>query len=313
MKRLVSVTEYLLLLLCLLLTCCVEDIPKPPDSLEKTDSESDPSQDLSDSKIAFTSDRDGGSIHIYVMDTDGSDQDPVAFHGIISTWSPEGEEIAYVGENNILIVNANGKNQRLFIDTAGSCNSPAWSPDGTKIAFVSDHHGNKEIYLKSLNGTDPERLTHDAAEDSKPCWSPDGEKIAFSSDRDEDIRRLYTMDKDGANQMPLELNPIYSARNPCWSPDGTLIAFDSYRDSQHAEIYVISSDGKDLERLTNNEADDLDPSWSPDGEMIAFESKRDGNTDIYVINVHSKSEKRLTDNPAIDWRPAWSPFLSIEP
>lgn len=64
MRRLISVPECLLVLLCLLLTCCVEELPEAPDSLERTAFESEPSQDLSDSKIAFTSDRDGGSLHI---------------------------------------------------------------------------------------------------------------------------------------------------------------------------------------------------------------------------------------------------------
>ncbi|MCY3809269.1 MAG: DPP IV N-terminal domain-containing protein [Gemmatimonadetes bacterium] len=93
---------------------------------------------------------------------------------------------------------------------------------------------------------------------------------------------------------------------PAWSPDGARIAFNSFGDGR-IDIYVSDADGSDVERLTNDGADDGWPTWSPDGARIAFTSTRDGNADIYVMNADGSDVERLTDDSGIDWFAAWSP------
>ena len=74
------------------------------------------------------------------------------------------------------------------------------------------------------------------------------------------------------------------------------IAFASVRDG-NGEIYVMNADGKEVTRLTNNTAHDMEPAFSPDGSKIAFTSVRDGNSDIYVMNADGTGVTRLTNNP----------------
>jgi TolB protein len=40
------------------------------------------------------------------------------------------------------------------------------------IAFVSDRHGNEEIYVMRADGTNATRLTDDPADDGDPSWAP---------------------------------------------------------------------------------------------------------------------------------------------
>jgi hypothetical protein len=84
------------------------------------------------------------------------------------------------------------------------------------------------------------------------------------------------------------------------------IVFVSDRDGNR-EVYTILTDGSDLERLTNNVADDYAPKWSANGGKIVFVSDRDGNPEIYMMNYNGSDITRLTNDPGDDIEPSWSP------
>ncbi len=246
-------------------------------------------------RIAFTSDRDRNQ-EIYVMDDDG-------------------------------------KNQRNLTNHPDRDLVPAWSPDGTRIAFMSNRDGHVrkdgvrttfEIYVMDANGGNQQNLTNHPAGDSSPSWSPDGKRIVFSSDRDRllDIHgfptsEIYVMDADGENPQNLTNNRA-DDWSPSWSPDGKRIVFMSYRDGHFigdfeditSEIYVMDVDGGNQQRLTENRKNDESPSWSPDGTRIVFSSDRKGdwvNYEIYVMDDDGGNLQRLTENRDDDGGPSWSP------
>jgi Tol biopolymer transport system component len=69
------------------------------------------------------------------------------------------------------------------------------------------------------------------------------------------------IDVDGSDPREvIARNRAMSA--PDWSPDGARIAFASERDGNW-EIYTMNADGSQPQRLTVNEAQDLDPTWRP--------------------------------------------------
>lgn len=89
-------------------------------------------------------------------------------------------------------------------------------------------------------------------------------------------------------------------------PERGRIVYVTTRDGNR-EIYSIDTAGKDVNRLTNNPADDYSPRWSPDGRQIIFVSDRNGNPDIFLMNDDGSDITRLTDDPADDLDPSWSP------
>ena len=97
---------------------------------------------------------------------------------------------------------------------------------------------------------------------------------------------------------------------PAWAPDGRKIAY--MKDSPgNPEICTMDADGSNSQRLTNNEAVDLNPAWSPDGEKILFHSNYDNmsNLEIYAMNANDGTGlTRLTNDLDIDSHPDWQPL-----
>ena len=217
-------------------------------------------------QIVFTSRRDGNS-EIYVMDTDGGNQENLTNHP------------AYDAQ-------------------------PDWSPDGRKIAFVSGRDGSpSQIHVMDADGKNVIKLTIGWGGKSDPDWSPDGRKIAFTVDNlfpKED--HIAVMDADGKNRKKLEDQAMY----PSWSPDGGEIAFVSWRDGAN-EIYVTGVGGLRRKRVTQDLVDKWSPSFSPDGRRIAYAAAHEEFIHIHVIGADSRNRVRLTHNEEGHWAPAWSP------
>ena len=229
-------------------------------------------------KIAFSSERLGNQ-EIYVMDADGENLVQLTRHRAYDaspSWSPDGRKIAFtsdrdhlfvvgpgqIGDTEIYVMNADGKNIVRLMKFGGWNHEPSWSPDGRKIAFVSEPNrsGNLEIYVMEANGKNPVRLTRNPGWDADPSWSPDGTKIAFESRRNENMD-IYTIETDGGNLVRLTKDPA-SDSSPSWSPNGRKIAYASKR-NENFEIYVMDADGGNPTNLTRDPALDSNPAWSP--------------------------------------------------
>ena len=115
--------------------------------------------------------------------------------------------------------------------------------------------------------------------------------------------------KDGTS--PLRLTHFEShTGDPRLAPDGKSITFESSMKDGNSEIYILSLDNKNLDRLTNNPANDRSSAISHDGTRVVFSSDREREREqfvLYVVNRDGSGMTRLeptgTSNLYPDFRP----------
>jgi Tol biopolymer transport system component len=232
-------------------------------------------------------------------------------------WSPDGQQVAYVGINTIVnseadlriyVMGVDGAEPRVL--TSGPREShPQWSPDSAQIVFVRSQTPLSALYMVDV-ATGEERQLTDFTNDIEPDWSPDGQRIVFTTSRD-GFQELYTMSPDGGDLKRLTVNENINDLQAAYSPDGTLIAYmTNYSVGDGTgEIWVMNSDGSNQRRLTDNQRDDMSPVWSPDGSKIVFTSTNEdrSGTDIFVYDVAVGQLRQLTDDVGYEFSPVWSP------
>lgn len=219
------------------------------------------------------------------------------------------------GDEEIVVMNADGSNRRRLTDNNRLDTEPAVSPDGTRVAWAGEAvAGNVDILVMNIDGTGVRRLTRHEQPDSDPTFSPDGATIAFRSDRRAGAAEIWLLNLDGTGLRRLtDAGPEErQSFQPSFGPDGR-IAFTSDRDlslpvGTRNEIFLMNRDGTGQRRVTRNAVNDSVPSFSPRGDRIAFWSNAAAsNIDIWTISPDGAGRKRLTTHDANDLEPAFSP------
>ncbi|MBE7514816.1 MAG: PD40 domain-containing protein [Anaerolineales bacterium] len=201
---------------------------------------------------------------------------------------------------DIYAANPNGSGRvRLTNDPTDDLH-PAYSPDGSQIAYVALRHGNPEVYVMNSDGSNQRRVTMHPAADLYPTWSPDGARIVFASTRGGGGLRLYVMNADGTNVVPLGGGA--DAQQPVFSPDGTKIAYVAGVNGV-LDVFVMNADGTGITQLTSGYGAQR-PTWSPDGARIAFSGG--ASPELYVMTANGGNVTRLTNDAYRDESPTWA-------
>lgn len=223
---------------------------------------------------------------------------------------------------------ADGSGTRLYRKNASQ---PAFSPDGSRIAFHSwrlDSWGLTTMNVSGANSI----IVANFVEDQLPTWSPDGSEIVLLSRRAGDrksrlirvgsfqdrtegvvigegeyptlgldgrlVFRGWGSTAPGLRSATIALADIQvltsSDRDtaPAPSPDGKKIAFMSQQEGNW-DIYIVDANGSNVQRLTDDPAEDGLPAWSPDGKVLAFASYRGGAWGIWAMTPTGGDQQLL--------------------
>jgi TolB protein len=233
----------------------------------------------------------GNDYDLYFGQADGSGTKFFRAGASQPAFSADGTRIAFhswKGDSRGLVtIDISGANGHLvanFIEDQ----LPTWTADGQSIVFLSRRSGGRQSELLKADGSTELAEATILGEGEYPTIAPNGQMVfkgwgttAFglrvASSNMEDVQTVTSVDEDTA---------------PALSPDGKRVVFMSRREGNW-EIYVVNKDGTDLQRLTDDPADDGLPTWSPDGNAIAFVSNRGGPWAVWAMTPDGSGQRQL--------------------
>ncbi len=226
-----------------------------------------------------------------------------------------GNQLIFSYAGDLYTSDANGGMARRITSSPGYEMFGHFSPDGRYIAFTGQYDGNTEVFVMPSKGGMPVRLTYtatlsrdDIGDRMGPnnivmAWTPDSKYIIYRS-RKESFNSfkgsLFKVSVDGglSEQLPLSFGGFCS-----FSPDGRKLAFNPvfrefrtwkyYRGGMADDIHIYDTENGTVEKITDNEVQDIIPMWV--GDNIYFLSDRDRTMNLFVYHTGTKATEKLTD------------------
>jgi Tol biopolymer transport system component len=228
-------------------------------------------------KMVYIAETDGGTIGIYVANTDGSNR------------------ITFASYSSVNAVD------RLPI---------ALAPDGTRVLYLVSGGFNDTLKISGIDGSN--EIALGLLFERYAALSPDGSRVAFYQENDGGSdHNLVVARTDGTQStviaphietgMPLQIS---------WSPDGARLLFaaedSSDMQSSTSDLFIINADGTGMQNLTSDTLDQICSAWSPDGSKIAY-TQGPGTYDLWIMNADGSGRKVLIGGTTgAEFYPEWS-------
>ncbi len=226
-----------------------------------------------------------------------------------------GDQIVFSYAGDLYRVGIDGGEAVKLTSHVGYEVFPRISPDGKTVAFTGQYDGNTEVYTIPVAGGEPRRVTWSGlvgrdmvGERMGPnnivmCWTPDGKQIVYRSKQwcFSGLRgQLMTVPATGGPGVEI---PTTEGGFCSYSPDGRKLALNRmfrefrtwkyYRGGQADDIWINTVGTTKLEKITDNDAQDIFPMWI--GNEIYYLSDRDRTMNLFVYDTRTKATRKVTD------------------
>jgi TolB protein len=118
-------------------------------------------------QIAFASPRESGNA--FVMNADGTEESSLIVRGRPVAWSPDGQSLLLENDGQLVLSDADGRNQKKLTKAGTPALGGEYAPDGKTVFYRSKANG-----ASTLMSIDTERSTQ------KRIWSDSGKFLGFS-------------------------------------------------------------------------------------------------------------------------------------
>jgi TolB protein len=174
-------------------------------------------------------------------------------HELSPSWSPDGRELIYVGNPEIIYGTGSiwrraltaGAEPRLIRQEETTWRArPDWSPDGKRIVYASytGRNGHQIWSTTSAGNGDPLALTYGAGEASGARWSADGRRVAYLSNRSGD-NQIQVMDLPGAKTRTIAVRERHYLK-PMGRLQLHVTGVAAHGPPVSARIAVVAADGR---------------------------------------------------------------------
>ena len=230
--------------------------------------------------------------------------------------SPDGKEIAYLEERNVLkVYNIASKKSRTILPAgvnfsyADGDQYYTWSPDGKWLAFNSSEGKvfSSEVALMKADGSgERKNVTQSGFFDGRPKWAFGGKALLWTTDRDgkkplayQGAREVdvYAMffDQDAYDRFKLTKDEFALLKEKEEKDKDAAKKDSASKIAPPAKGWEPSFAGLDNRklRLTINSGNISDYMLSPDGEKLYFMARMEKGYDLWMTNPRTKETKLI--------------------
>ena len=236
-------------------------------------------------------------------------------------WSPDGRRLAYVREDAIWIVEADGSRPMQVTAHPAPTNTPRWSPDGRRLAFISRRRGWSQVWLvdapiprrgrpaASPKTAEPEIVTRAGFDVESFEWGPGASDLAvmgLGSDATE-TSQILLVDPVTRREATLGGSPSWETAAR-WTSDGSLL----YASDADGWFQIVRR-ARDGTRtiLTTGSREHAEPSGgygfaplgSPDERRFVHSEFREALVDLIVAPLSGAAVKRGRGRPRKNPKP----------
>ena len=248
-------------------------------------------------------------------------------------WSPDGRRLAFVRDDAIWVVEADGSRESKATGHPAGTSHPRWSPDGLRLAFISRRRGWGQLWIidapvprrgrpaREPRTPEPTAISPSGLDVFDFAWSPDGRTIAIAGERGDEAPTaspLLLVDVESREITAVDRGADWET-SPAWAADGTLL----FVTDRHGWFQVMrrTADGSQTAPLTAGErehgepsgADGFGPRPSPDATRFTYPEFHDGLVDVLVASIATSPTKRGRGRPPKNPRPQIAPGQVVNP
>ena len=247
-------------------------------------------------RLAFLSDRYGGSLQVYVSDPAEGSVRKVTNAATGATnfvWAPDGKSIAYLAVDPI------------------SAEEAARIKAGDDAIVRGKNHKYSRIYIIPAEGGEARLVTKQDHHVLSFAWSPDGTRMAYASQNTPERRWAFHVDLYEVNVATGKTTALVTQEgrdaSPSYSPDGKWIAFHTQGGTLNyfaeRDVAIVPSGGGPIRRLKTMYEGDVFRGgdlhwWSDDGSRIIFGAGQSTRYHLIEVDLKSQKGRKLPIEPA---------------
>jgi tricorn protease len=211
-----------------------------------------------------------------------------------------GDTIAFVSEDDLWVVSAEGGLARRLTANLSEVSHPALSPEWVAFTSRDEHH--PEVWCMPAQGGSARRLTWLGASSLVRGFTPDG-RVLFVSDAGQPFHHLihpYAVDPTGG---PVQRLPYGPAREVAFGPGDAVVLgrntadparWKRYRGGTAGDLWIDRRGTGTFRRLLQLPGNPASPMWL--GNRVFFLSDHEGIGNLYSCSPSGRDLRRHTDH-----------------